>query len=76
MPILNRIADYAEDMKFWRRQLHKHPELSYDCHETSAFVIDKLKEFGVDQIHEGIAKTGVIGIIKGQRFPGLANTLI
>lgn len=66
MPILNRIADYAEEMKLWRRQLHKHPELSYDCHETSAFVIDKLREFGVDQIHEGIAETGVIGIIKGQ----------
>lgn len=66
MPIVNRIADYAEAMKLWRRQLHKCPELSFDCHQTSAFVVDKLKEFGVDQIHEGIAKTGVVAIINGQ----------
>ncbi len=66
MPILSRIAGYIEDMKQWRRQLHKHPELLFDCHETSAFVVEKLKEFGVDEIHTGIAKTGVVGIIKGQ----------
>lgn len=66
MPIVHRIADYAEDMKLWRRQLHKHPELSFDCYEASAFVTEKLKEFGVDEIHEGIARTGVVAIINGQ----------
>jgi hippurate hydrolase len=66
MPILPRIADYTADMKLWRQQLHRHPELSFDCFETSAFVMDKLKEFGVDQIHQGIAKTGVIAVINGQ----------
>lgn len=66
MPVVNRIADYAEEMKGWRRHLHAHPELEFDCHETAAFVVARLKEFGVDEIHEGIAKTGVVAIINGQ----------
>jgi hippurate hydrolase len=66
MPVVNRIADYANEMKGWRRHLHAHPELGFDCHETAAFVVARLKEFGVDEIHEGIAKTGVVAIINGQ----------
>lgn len=66
MPIIDRIAAYAEEMKTWRRQLHKIPELGFDCHETSAFVIEKLTEFGVDRLQAGIAGTGVIAVIKGQ----------
>ena len=52
-------------MKAWRRHLHKYPELTFDCHETSAFVVEKLKEFGVDEIQQQIAKTGVVAIING-----------
>ncbi|MEM9350703.1 MAG: M20 aminoacylase family protein [Pseudomonadota bacterium] len=66
MPIVNRIADFAEDMKTWRRYLHQHPELGFDCHETAGFVAERLKEFGVDEIHEGIAESGVVAIIKGR----------
>ena len=66
MAIINRIGDYAEDMKTWRRHLHMHPELSLDCHQTAAFVVDRLKEFGVDEIHEGIAQSGVVALIHGQ----------
>ena len=66
MPVVNRIADYAEDMKTWRRHIHAHPELRFDCHETAAYVVERLKEFGVDEIHEGIATSGVVAIINGQ----------
>ena len=66
MPVVNRIADYAEDMKTWRRYLHQHPELQFDCHKTAAFVVERLKEFGVDEIHEGIATSVVVAIINGQ----------
>jgi hippurate hydrolase len=69
MPVLNRIAAYAEDMKTWRRHLHAHPELEFDCPQTAAFITERLREFGVDEIHEGIAKTGVVAIING-RAPG------
>jgi len=66
MPVLNRIASYAEDMKGWRRHLHQFPELAFDCHETAAWIVARLREIGVDEIHEGIAKTGVVALIKGQ----------
>ena len=56
MPIINQIAEYYNEMKTWRQHLHAHPELQFDCYETSSFVINLLKEFGVDEIHEGIAK--------------------
>lgn len=66
MPVLNRIAGYAEEMKAWRRHLHAHPELEFDLHETSAFVADRLAEFGVDEIHRGIARTGIVAVINGR----------
>ena len=66
MPVLNRIADFAPEMQGWRRWLHQHPELGFDCHETAAFVAERLREFGVDEIHEGIARTGLVAIINGQ----------
>lgn len=66
MPVINRIADFAEDMKTWRRHIHAHPEVMFDCHETAAFVAERLREFGVDEIHEGIATSGLVAIINGQ----------
>ncbi|PXW70195.1 hippurate hydrolase [Loktanella sp. PT4BL] len=66
MPVINRIADFAEDMTAWRRHLHQYPELGFECHETAAFVVEKLRTFGVDEIHEGIATTGVVAIINGK----------
>ena len=65
MPVLNRIAAYAEEMKGWRRHLHQHPELSFDCANTAAFIQARLVEIGVDEIHPGIAKTGSVAIING-----------
>ncbi|MFW2587585.1 M20 aminoacylase family protein [Sagittula sp. SSi028] len=69
MPIVNSIAASAEEMKTWRRHLHQHPELGLDCFKTAAFVVERLKEFGVTEIHEGIARSGVVAIIEG-RAPG------
>jgi hippurate hydrolase len=66
MPPVNRIADYASDMQAWRRWMHEHPELGFDCVETAKFVIERLREFGITEIHSGIAKTGIVAIIKGQ----------
>ncbi|RNF35645.1 M20 aminoacylase family protein [Paracoccus methylarcula] len=66
MPVLNRIADYTDEMTAWRRHLHQHPELGFDCHETAAFVAARLREFGVDEIHEGIGQTGIVAIVNGR----------
>lgn len=66
MPVINRIADFTAEMTGWRRHLHAHPELQFDCHQTAAFVVQKLRDFGVDEIHEGIATSGIVAIINGQ----------
>lgn len=69
MPIVNSIAALEPEMTAWRRHLHQHPELGLDCFKTAEFVVEKLKGFGITEIHTGIARTGVVAIIEGQR-PG------
>ncbi|PVA08118.1 M20 aminoacylase family protein [Thalassorhabdomicrobium marinisediminis] len=66
MPVLNRIAAFSDDMTEWRRHLHQHPELGQECHETARYVVDRLKEFGIEEIHEGVAVSGVVAIIEGR----------
>jgi hippurate hydrolase len=70
MPILNRAAELQEEVSGWRRQLHRRPELNFDLFETSTFVAEKLREFGCDEVATGIAKTGVVGIIRGRLGDG------
>ena len=69
MPIVNRIADFHSDMAAWRQDIHRHPELALEEHRTSAVIQEKLKAFGVDEIVTGLARTGVVGIIRGHE-PG------
>lgn len=69
MAIVNSIAASAEEMTGWRHHLHRNPELGLDCFKTAAFVVERLKEFGITEIHEGIARSGVVAIIEG-RAPG------
>ncbi len=66
MPVINRIADYANDLTAWRQHLHQNPETRFDCHQTAAFVAARLREFGITEIHEGIAQSGIVAIIEGQ----------
>jgi hippurate hydrolase len=72
MPILNRIADFQDEMTAWRRDLHAHPEIGMEEHRTAAFVAAKLRAFGVDEVHTGIARTGVVGVIRGRSDSGRA----
>ena len=67
MPVNNRIADFTDEVTQWRRTIHQHPGLQYDVEETAAFVVERLKECGVDEIVEKIGKTGVVGVIKGSK---------
>ena len=69
MPIINRISDFHEKMVEWRRDIHSHPELAYQEKRTAKKVVELLKEFGVDEIHEGIGGTGVVGVIKNGKGP-------
>jgi hippurate hydrolase len=67
MPIINRVAEFAEEIVGWRHYIHENPELGYEEHKTSAFVAEKLKSFGVDEIVTGIGRTGVVAVIKGRK---------
>ena len=74
MAIINRIGDFQDEMTAWRRDLHAHPELGFEERRTAAFVADKLDSFGLDEVHTGIAKTGVVGVLRagsGTRAIGL-----
>ncbi|MBM2322326.1 MULTISPECIES: M20 aminoacylase family protein [Marivita] len=66
MPVKNSIAQNSGTITEWRRYLHQHPELMYDVHETAAFVVDKLRSFGADEIVTGIGRTGVVAVVKGR----------
>jgi hippurate hydrolase len=67
MPIINRFADYQDELVAWRRDIHRHPELLYEVHRTAAAVADRLRSFGVDEVATGIGRTGVVGVIRGRK---------
>ena len=68
MPVINRIAEFHAEMTQWRRQIHAHPETAFEEHNTAELVAGLLKSFGVS-VDRGIARTGVIGTLKGA-LPG------
>ena len=72
MPIVNRIAEFHPEMTEWRRDFHQHPELGFEEIRTSGIVAAKLAEFGCDEVITGIAKTGVVGVIRGNGNSGRA----
>ena len=49
--------------KEWRQHLHRYPETAFEEVETGRFVAEKLREFGLE-IHQGLAKTGVVGVLR------------
>ncbi|TIT62694.1 MAG: amidohydrolase [Mesorhizobium sp.] len=52
------------EMTGWRRDLHAHPEFGFEEKRTAAFVAAKLREFGLDDVAEGVGGTGVVGTLK------------
>ncbi|OOY11857.1 peptidase M20 [Thioclava marina] len=54
----------------WRRALHRRPELAFEEHETAAFIATHLRAFGLE-VHEGLAGTGVIGILRNGEGPSV-----
>ena len=69
----NEIDDLLPALVAFRRDLHSHPELAFEEHRTSRLVADALRELGLE-VHEGIAGTGVVGVLRSgssQRMVGL-----
>ena len=71
MPIYNSIADSHKIMTRWRHELHQHPETCYEEFWTSDFIAGQLEALGIE-VHRGLGKTGVVGVLKGQSDDGRA----
>jgi len=61
-------ADVEAEVVATRRDLHEHPELGFEEERTAALVAARLRALGFD-VHTGIGKTGVVGVLKGDK-PG------
>ena len=70
MNILPEISVISGDLEEIYKDLHSHPELGFEEERTSKIVQEKLKAYGVDEVHTDIGKTGVVGIIRGNNGGG------
>jgi len=64
--ILPIIADSTDELTEIFKDLHAHPEIGFEETRTSSIVAEKLRSYGVDEVHTNIAKTGVVGLIAGK----------
>lgn len=62
-------ARRAEVHRGWRHHLHQYPETAFEEHETAAFIVERLREMGIDDIATGLAGTGIVATLQG-RAPG------
>jgi hippurate hydrolase len=69
MPTIERIEGFADELTAIRRDLHAHPEIGFEEVRTSGIVADKLKQWGIE-VHRGIGRTGVVGVLKGKGSSG------
>jgi hippurate hydrolase len=66
--LVDEIKAYEPELTAIRRDIHRHPETGFEETRTAKLVADRLRSWGVE-VTEGVAKTGVVGTIKGGR-PG------
>jgi amidohydrolase len=70
-----RLTELHGELTAFRRDLHAHPELGFEERRTAARVAEALRAVGVDEVHEGMGRTGVVGVIhgasRGPRMVGL-----
>ena len=66
MPVLNSINQMLDEMKTWRQDLHKIPEIGLEEYETSKYIKNKLNEFKIN-FQDGYSKTGLVAWVKGRK---------
>ena len=69
MEIHRLIEEIYEEMVGWRRKLHEEPELSFEEHQTAAFIYDKLAEFKLDRV-DYVCETAVVALLNGGKGAG------
>ena len=65
--LFERLQALHPELTAFRRDLHAHPELGFEEVRTASRVAEALRVSGVDEVHTGIGKTGVVGVIRGKR---------
>lgn len=65
MSPIDRIRSYADELTALRRDLHAHPEIGFEEVRTSGIVAEHLERFGIE-VHRGLGKTGVVGVLQGR----------
>jgi amidohydrolase len=66
---VDRIRGYHAELRDIRRDLHAHPELAFQESRTSSLVVENLRKWGIET-HTGLAKTGVVGVVRGKTDGG------
>jgi amidohydrolase len=66
MNIHPEVTALVPEMKEWRHHIHAHPETAFEEQATAALVAEKLESFGLE-VHRGLAKTGVVGVLRHGR---------
>ncbi len=65
-PAVAAIRKWQRELTSIRRELHANPELGFEEHFTSEAVARRLSKWGVDEIHRGIGRTGIVAVIRGR----------
>ena len=58
------LAELDQRMRQWRHHLHQNPEFGFEEVETAAFVVDRLRDFGIEEIETEVGGTGVVATLK------------
>jgi hippurate hydrolase len=66
-PAIASIRAWHDELTAIRRRLHRNPELGFEEHFTGDLVAAELQRYGVDEIHRGIGRTGLVAVIRGRR---------
>jgi amidohydrolase len=66
-PAIAGLRAWHADLTAIRHALHRTPELGFEERVTSDLVARQLERYGVDEIHRGLGKTGLVGVIRGSR---------
>jgi hippurate hydrolase len=63
MALIPAIADLHDELTDWRRDIHAHPELGFHENRTADLVASRLESFGIE-VHRGIGRTGLVGVLR------------
>ena len=66
MPILNSINQMQDEMKTWRQELHRIPEIGLEEYKTSSYIKEKLKKWDIEY-KDGYSNTGIVAWVRGTK---------